>query len=459
MPEPTVTECLCAAFAAWGSADLPAETIAAAQPLVADGVAVALAGSLQTGPRILADHLREMGGAPAATAIGFGFRTSLVSAAYLNGTSMHVLDFEPMWSPANHAVSTTLPAVLALAEARGASGAEALTALVKGCEVQGLIRAASGQYLPKNIRFHPPGVVGVMGSAIAAGHLLGLDGPQLQVALGIAGSRAGSLISNVGSMTKATHCGLAAALGLEAALLAARGFTAQRAILDDAGAYGEVFFGQGLPADVLLGSRPPYRVVEPGYAVKLFPSQYATHFGITAGLELHGRLPDPARIRAVRLVTPVMPYVDRPRPVDGLDGKFSLQYTAACALLDGRVTVDSFTDAARFRPEVERLLAALVLEQREEIGANFETMHVELEVEQDDGRRLAARCDKPRGAWGGPPLTPAAHREKLRDCLDTVLAPPRAERCLELAQGCHRLAPAQVGELMGLLGGVGARGA
>lgn len=447
----SVTERLCAQFARWGAADLPQETIAAAQPLVADGIAVALAGSGETGPRLLAEHLREMGGEPMASVLGMGFRTSLVQAAALNGTSMHVLDYEPMWSPANHAVSTTLPAVLALAEARQASGRELLTALVKGCEMQGLIRAASGQYLPRHIRFHPPGVVGVMGAAVAAGHLLGLDGEALQRALGIAASRAGSLISNVGTMTKATHCGHAAAMGLEAALLAGRGFTANPEILDEGGAYSEVFFGLVFPGDVLLGSRPPYRVVEPGYAIKLFPSQYATHFGITAGLAMHERVPQAARIRRVQLVTPVMPYVDRPRPKDGLDGKFSLQYTAVSALLDGQVTVETFSDDRRFRPAVERLLECTELAQSEEIGATFETMHVELTVELEDGTVLTERCDKPRGAWGGPPLSPEDHQEKVRACLATVLDAAGTARCIALAGRCFALTPGEVGELLTLL--------
>ena len=447
----SVTERLCAQFAAWDAGDLPPETIAAAQPLVADGIAVALAGSGETGPRLLAEHLREMGGAPMASVLGMGFRTSLVQATALNGTSMHVLDYEPMWSPANHAVSTTLPAVLALAEARQASGRELLMALVKGCELQGLIRAASGQYLPRHIRFHPPGVVGVMGAAVAAGHLLALDGEGLQRALGIAASRAGSLITNVGTMTKATHCGHAAAMGLEAALLAARGFTANPAILDGDGAYSEVFFGLAFPEEVLLGSRPPYRVVEPGYAIKLFPSQYATHFGITAGLAMHGRARRTERVRRVRLVTPVMPYVDRPTPRDGLDGKFSLQYTAVSALLDGQVTVETFSDARRFRPAIERLLACTTLEQSEEIGATFETMHVELTVELDDGTTLTERCDKPPGAWDGPRLSPEAHQDKVRACLSTVLDGDAVARCIDLTGRCFALTPAEVGELLTLL--------
>ena len=220
-----LTATLAARIAATRYENLSETAIAAAQRLVLDGIAVAVAGTHEQGIRILAAHERGLGGTPESTAIGFGFRIDPVRAAALNGAAMHVLDFEPMWSPATHALSTTLPVALALAEAHGLAGREVLTALIKGIEIQGRLREASGQFVPEQLQFHPPGLVGPMGAAVAAAHLLMLDGKQLQHALGIAASRAGSVFSNAGTMTKSTHCGQAAALGLDAAMLAARGFT------------------------------------------------------------------------------------------------------------------------------------------------------------------------------------------------------------------------------------------
>ncbi len=220
-----LTETLAARIAATRFEDLNAAAVAAARRLVLDGIAVAVAGTQEAAIRILAAHEQALGGTPEASAIGFGFRTDPVRAAALNGAAMHVLDFEPMWSPATHALSTTLPVALALGEARGLAGREVLIALVKGIEIQGWLREASGQFVPEELQFHPPGLVGPMGAAVAGAHLLELDGPKLQHALGIAASRAGSVFSNAGTMTKSTHCGQAAALGLEAAMLAARGFT------------------------------------------------------------------------------------------------------------------------------------------------------------------------------------------------------------------------------------------
>ena len=449
----TVTSQLCERIAGTGYDNLGAPAIEAARRLVLDGIAIAIAGTEEEAIHILAAHHKEQGGAAQATAIGNGFRLNTVSAAALNGAAMHVLDFEPMWSPANHALSTTLAGVLALSEARGATGREVLTALVKGVEMQGWIRQASGQFEASTSRFHPPGAVGPLGAAVAAGHILKLDPDRLAHAIGIAASRAGSLLANAGTMTKSTHCGHAAALGLESALLAARGFTANVAVFEAAQGYVPAFYDDGFKVEEMLGfGRAPLRVVEPGYAIKMFPSQFGTHFGITAGLELHPNIPSPAAIRHVILTAPVMNYVNRPRPKTGLSGKFSLQYTAASALLDGKVGIRTFTDARLAKADMQELLGKFELRLDPKIPGRFEEMYVLLRVELDGGRVLETRCDGPRGKWGMPPISEAEHLVKIRDCLATRFEPAAAERIIGLARRIGDLDAAGVREIMQLAG-------
>jgi len=137
-----IIEKLCDKIVSLTYGELPAPVIEGARQLFLDGLAVAVAGTEEEAIRLLAEHYRGYGARPEATALGLGFRTAAPCAAALNGAAMHVLDFEPMWSPANHAVSTTLPAVLAAAESRQTAGREILTALVKGVEVQGWMREA-----------------------------------------------------------------------------------------------------------------------------------------------------------------------------------------------------------------------------------------------------------------------------------------------------------------------------
>ena len=201
------------------------------QLLVIDGLAVAAAGAAERGPSLMADMARQDEPSGAATVIGHGFSAALSVAARINGMAMHVLDFEPMWNPPNHAISPLLPALLALAEQRELSQGKAqghalLRALAKGIEAQGRLRLASGQLEPAQLSLHPPGVVGPLATALACADLLDLDASATTAAVGIAASRTGGLLGNVGSHTKALHCGDAAAHGLEAALLAQRGFTA-----------------------------------------------------------------------------------------------------------------------------------------------------------------------------------------------------------------------------------------
>src|SRR5450756_18280 len=231
-----------------------------------------------------------------------------------------------MWSPPTHSVSPTVPVAFALAELHGATGQQIITAVAKGLEIQGRMQYAGNQYEPEHLKFHPPGVAGAFGSAIVAWELLGLDVNGMRHALGIAASRAGSLLANVGSMTKCTHCGNAAAAGLDAALLAQRGFTANPDVLEAHKGVIATFYADSFDESRLLAYGKPYRVVDPGLAIKLFPSQYATHYSITAGLDIHRQAGGAARIRQARIVSPVMKYIDRPQPATGLDGKFSLQY-------------------------------------------------------------------------------------------------------------------------------------
>lgn len=86
--------------------------------LVRDGIAVATAGADETGPRLMRQLAATSGSGTAATLIGARRRTSVADAARANCVAMHVLDWEPMWNPANHSLSTVLPALLALAEAK-----------------------------------------------------------------------------------------------------------------------------------------------------------------------------------------------------------------------------------------------------------------------------------------------------------------------------------------------------
>ena len=446
-----ITRELCAIIQGTTADQLDRECVERVGRAITDGIAVALAGCRESPVAIGAEHVRSLGGAPQASVWGWGFKTSVLQAACVNAMATHVLDFEPMWSPPTHSVSPTVPVAFALAEAHGATGEEIVAAVAKGLEIQGRLQYAGDQFAPDKLRFHPPGVAGVFGAAVVASTMLGLDQQGLQHALGIAASRAGALLANVGSMTKCTHCGNAAAAGLEAALLAQRGFTANPDVLEAHKGVVETFYPDGFDSARLLAYGHPFRVVDPGLAIKLFPSQYATHYAITAGLDVHAQIRDVSRVRHVRMVTPVMKYIDRARPVTGLDGKFSLQYAAAAAILDGAVKIDTFSDERRFRADMVALLEKITLVQDAAIQGDFHHMHVEVEAELEDGTRVSAVCRGPKGSWGVP-LAPGDHRSKLDDCLGRALPPASASEIIGALGRIESLDRADIGRLTALLG-------
>jgi aconitate decarboxylase len=413
----------------------------AAGELVMDGLAVAALGARERGPQILAQIALETGSMPIATLIGHTGMVSGPDAARANGAAMHVLDYEPMWNPANHALSTTLPAVLALAEMLGRGhpsvagqpprGIDLLTALALGIEAQARLRLASRQFEPAALQFHPPGAVGPIGSAVACGLLLGLDRTALSHAIGIASSKAGGILANVGSMTKALHCGGAAAAGLDAAILAAHGFTADADALAGPRGFGQAFFGEAFAPEWLTKPMSPLHIVEPGPAFKFYPSQYGTHFVITAALDARGKLPADASISSVRIIAPPMPYVDRPSPATGLAGKFSFQYAAAVALLDGAVTVRSFTDERRFAPDLCDLLERIEIKADPTRMGRFDHMRLDIEVELSSGDTVHGHCDGPPGIWGRP-TGPERLIVKARDCLNALFSSDQTEMIIEL---------------------------
>jgi 2-methylcitrate dehydratase PrpD len=96
----------------------------------------------------------------------------------------------------------------------------------------------------------------------------------------------------------------------------------------------------------------------------------------------------------------VMKYVDRPAPVSGLDGKFSLQYAAAAAILDGRVGIDTFSDRRRFRADIVEMLARTTLTQDASIPGDLHDMRVEITAETAGGKEYRAVCRGPKGTWG-----------------------------------------------------------
>ena len=441
MAAASITEALVDKVLALDYASLPPAAIDMAKAVTLDGLAVTLAGAgepLGVG-RISIDYVRAMGGAPQASVIAGGFKTSMLNAAYANGTMAHALDFDNTWYPLNHPTSPTLPAILAIAEHHKLPGKKIIAAIAAAFEVQGRLRiAATG--LKTGAGFHKPGTTGLFGAVTAAAKMLDLNKQQTLMAFGLAGSRAGSISINTGTMTKSSHSGHAARMGVECGVLAKMGWTASADVFGPKGFFDTFFQGDAKPELLIDGFAAPLRMVDPGVGFKKHPSNYFTHRPIDAALALREEFKfTPDAIERVEVIFPRFDYVNRPQPLTGLDGKFSVQYATLIALLDGEITIDSFTNERRFAADVEALLPKVKLQVDDAIPSDFDRMHTIVSVWLKDGRQLSKRVDKLSG-WIGSPLTREQRLRKFFGCTRRVLDEKKAQRVLELVERLDTLA-------------------
>ena len=447
----TVTETYVENLLAMKYETLPAEAIALCKHVVLDGLAVIHAGSTEPEGvgRLVMQYVKRMGGTPEASVITGGFKTSMENAAFANGTMAHALDFDNTSYPTNHPTSPTLPAILAIAEHYGASGKQVIDALATAFEAQARFRLA-GTGMATGVGFHKPSTAGMFGATAAAVKLLGLTQEQALVAFGVAGSRASSLSINTGTMTKSSHSGHGARMGVEAGMLAKIGWTASKDVFGPKGFFDTFMPGNSKPELLNEGFAAPLRMLDPGIGFKAFPSNGFTQRPIDGALRLrqaHDLKPE--QIQRVQIVFPRFDYVNRPKPRSGLDGKFSVQYTTLLALLDGEVTVDSFTNERLNAPDIQALLPKVEFLVDDSIPFDKLKMHVLVNVWRKDGTQLSERVDKLLG-WQNP-LTREQRLHKFFGCTRRVLSEKGANRVLELVEGLENLS--DVREIMDIIRG------
>jgi 2-methylcitrate dehydratase PrpD len=416
---------------------MPDEVVERARAGVIDTIGVILAGIGEPVTRIAAGLVAEDGGAPVASQLGTGLRTTVEAAALLNGISGHALDYDDVSaSLTGHPSVVVVPAALAVAEATGAGGAAFLQAYVVGVEVMAKLGLAIG---PAHYAagWHATSTLGTLGAAAAASSVLGLDPERTAHALAIAVSEASGSRRNFGTMTKPFHAGHAARCGVAAARLAARGMTGDpTAIEAPLGLFALLSYGEGRPEAVAPALGRPYDLASAGLSVKKYPCCFATHRAADAVLELRAEngLTDPEQVEAVLVTVPVggvSPLI-YDRPATGLEAKFSMQYVLAAALLDGRVGLDAFEDDAVRRPEAKALLPRVTVHEEPAIagGVNpIEEGHVDVELRLRGGATLSRRVTHPRGSPADP-LRVEDLAAKFRDCAAAALDPDQVETAL-----------------------------
>lgn len=408
-----------AAFASDRNLQVPAAALAVTRLSLMDWAAVSLAGLDEPVARMVRDLVAEEAGAAQATLFGLGWKVPARAAALANGALSHALDYDDThFAYVGHPSVAIFPAALAMAERQGASGMAFLEAALIGMESACRIGhwLGTGHY---NHGFHQTATAGAFGAAMAAGRLLGLSGEQLRHALGITATRASGLKSQFGTMGKPFNAGIAAANGIEAALLAEKGFVSRPDGLECLQGFGDTHAGEMRDVEASLaglGRDFWFEAVQHKF--------HACCHGLHASLEAlqtlrqqPGFSPDAVASVAIRTNPRWLKVCNIASPATGLEAKFSYRLSSAMALA-GRETgaLQTFSDAICQDP------ALLPLRDRVEVTGDATisdtATHVRLTFRDNSSAEAAFDLDAP--------LPFETRRAKVQGKVRALLAPAAA---------------------------------
>jgi 2-methylcitrate dehydratase PrpD len=412
---------------AWPS---PAARTVASQALL-DFIGVTAAGSREPLSDILRRQIADEGGNRQAALIGTALRANLRQAALVNGAAGHAHDYDDVHDAmVGHPTVPVAPVVLALGEHLGATGTQLVEAFCAGVDTECLVgRYAGGGHYARG--WHATATFGTFGAAAAASRLLGLDAAQTATALGIAGSRAAGLKAQFGTMTKPLHAGLAATAGLEAAQLAARGFTSRGDILE---AHQGFMATQADGASVDRFQQALSTAdFTPDICFKHHAACYLTHSAIEAALTLkraHRLTPDRVRTVTVTVNAGHFDVCNIAAPRTGLEAKFSLRFTVAMALAgENTADIGIYTDALTQRADLTALRDRVNVEAHERPRPE-----TRVTIDTVDDRELSAEANV---AIPATDLDAQWQRlaTKFRTLATPVLGAPAAERIEAVCRG------------------------
>ena len=379
------------------SQPLSASSLDAAKMCLVDWLAVCIGARGLPEASVLRRYLTAVGG-PGVSPLLIGGSAGAETAALVNGTLSHCLDYDDTHIPtALHASGPTWAAVLALGAARKSDELGMLRAFVGGFEVGASLGSGGVGVRLNESGWHSTGVLGRISSATASACLLGLDAPAIEDALGLAATQASGLTASFGTMAKPFHAGKAAMDGVIAAELAEAGLGASRELFDSAkGLFGTVFqdrktvpslAGLGLVSEIMRNSLKPYAACQ------------LTHGPIDAAKALRDKIGN-AQVEAITIhVNPLGVEIAGVRePRTPMAGRFSTAYCVALALCGYPVSPDDFVEARLNDPRLMDLTRRVELSGTPEVTRTG----ARLEARLADGSETVVTIEHAFGSEGNP---------------------------------------------------------
>lgn len=445
---------------------LPPEAIRVGTRCLLDGLGLFVAGSEEHSVEILIAEAQALGGRPDALLLRQGStKVPAPVAARVLGTAGHAHDWDDsqvsrdpahVYGLLTHPTIPPLTSALVMAQKLGGVDGKAfMVAFLCGFEVECKI---SEWMLPQHYLrgMHSSGTVGTFGAYATAAKLLGLKGDPLRNGFGIAASFAAGIRCNFGTMTKPLHVGRAAENGITAALLAARGFTADPDALDGPWGFYAVQGGGVSAEKISQGFGRTWSILEPGVSIKPYPCGVLTHPTIDLMLKLvteHRIQPDEVQAVKVYAGSNILNPIRYPIAGDHLQAKFSLPAALAMIALARKAGKREFADAfvgSTAMQAMQRRISTALDPDIEKMG--FDKMRSRIAIRLKDGRSVEGWADE--RYRGGPenPMSDADLEAKVRSCCDGVLDQERQTILINAAWSITRAKDA--GKLMEIINDV-----
>ncbi len=372
--------------------DIPAPVLERAKACMTDTIGAAVFGATLPWSRIILEYARRNGAPGVSTVIGADLRLQAPYAAMVNGAFAHAFELDSMCQPsvgAHPGASLTAPG-LAVAQSRGSSGRELMTAFVAGAEVMYRIGQAA-HHSSEGLGFHAPGLLGVFGGAIVAGRLMGLDAGRLADALGIGGSLCSGLLEfskSGGGMVKRLHQGRASEGAIMAAELARDGFNGPPQVLEGKFGFLHTFCREPDLSCLTADLGRVWKTLRT--TLKCYPCHSTAHVAVTAALEIkckHGVSGDAIDTIRVAGSEKLVSHHGMTEPQDIAMAQYSAPFSVALAFYRDPRDPRVFSEQTLNDPAIRALSRKVSLELYED-GPKDNKLASRVTVRLKDGREI-----------------------------------------------------------------------
>ncbi len=446
--------------------DLPSEVVETAKRFLYDSIGCAFGGCRTADVKIIKDIYKKMRGSKEATVIGSGDKLPAVNVAFINSLMIRTLDFNDVyWKEDPSHPSDIIPAALAAGELVNASMKEVLTAIVLAYEFEQRLCEFAVPGIRER-KWHHAALTQFV-SPIVAGKLLGLTVDQMVNAIGINGSHnftIGSPTAGKLTMMKNTVDPMAVQSGVFAALMAKQGYTGTEAIFEGKEGFMDCFFGWDVNNAKLKPVKMHGRDLEEewkwdleklignlgktfkilGCSMKAFPTEALTHTHITAALKVvtknnltYDQI-DSVKVTTISRACDILFDQQKYKPQSRETADHSLPYCIAAAIVDHKITAQTFSDEKLSDPRIREVMAKI----RGEASLEFEKMFPakqpsKVTVKTKNGKEFSEYVEYPKGD-PREPMTDEDLENKFNALTDGVLSKSRRRQIRNLIFRCEK---------------------